>query len=430
MKINKLQKLLFLVVVIFMTTCGVFAQSDVSSPYSRFGLGTINPSKTNTIMQGMGGICNAMDGKHLLNNSNPASYAEIDSLTFLFDAGFFMKYVTYRTADASEKGSNASFDYFDVGFGVTKWLKMGLGVGPYSSRAYTSRADFTTLPDHPYSIDYEGDGGLNRIYWANGFKVSKSLSLGFNMNYIFGNIIDATTLYFPNDVYFHNERRVSNLRFTSLTFDLGMIFKHEFGNDYKFAFGATYSLPTNMTAHRDVFIRTMLKGYGNLTENPIDTILYKKGESTPVKYPQSIGTGITLQKGERWLIGIDFNWSNWSAFRINHVSDSLQNSWNIAIGGSYTPYSTSVSSYFTKLTYRAGIHYDQTYFNIYGTSINKYGVTLGLGLPVPRAMTSINLAFEFGKMGTTQNNLIEETYFNISIGLSMHDKWFVKRRYK
>ena len=430
MKINKLQKLLFLVVVVFMTTCGVFAQSDVSSPYSRFGLGTINPSKTNTIMQGMGGICNAMDGKHLLNNSNPASYAEIDSLTFLFDAGFFMKYVTYRTDDASEKGSNSSFDYFDIGFGVTKWLKMGLGVGPYSSRGYSSSADFTWSQDYPYSIDYEGKGGLNRIYWSNGFKVSKSLSLGFNMNYIFGNIIDITTLYFPNEVYFHNERRTSNLRFSSLTFDLGLMFKHEFKNDYKITFGATYSLPTNMTAHRDMFIRTMIKGYGSLTENPIDTILYKSNESTPVQYPQSIGTGITLQKGERWLIGIDFNWSNWSAFRINHVSDSLQDSWNIAIGGSYTPYSTSVSNYFTKLTYRAGFHYDQTYINIYGTSINKYGVTLGLGLPVPRAMTSINLAFEFGKMGTTKNNLIEETYFNISLGLSLHDKWFVKRRYK
>ena len=185
-----------------------------------------------------------------------------------------------------------------------------------------------------------------------------------------------------------------------------------------------------MTAHRDVYIRTMFKGYGTSTENPVDTILYKTNASTPVKYPQGFGTGITLQKGERWLVGIDFNWSNWSAFRINHVSDSLQDSWNIAIGGSYTPYSTSVSSYFTKLTYRAGLHYDQTYFNIYGTSINKYGFTLGVGLPVPRAMTMVNVALEFGKMGTTKNNLVEESYFNISLGLSLHDRWFVKRRYK
>lgn len=430
MTINKLYKLLFSSVIVFMTACDVVAQSDISSPYSRFGLGLINHNKANTIMQGMGGICNALDGKHLLNNSNPASYAEIDSLTFLFDAGFFMKYATYRTTDASEKGSNSSFDYFDIGFGVTKWLKMGIGIAPYSSRAYTSKADYVWNHNYPYSIDYEGSGGLNKVYWANGLKVCKSLSLGFKMNYIFGNIIDETTLYFPDFIYFHNEKRTNNLRFSDLTFDLGIIIKHQFKNDYKIALGATYSLPANMTTHRDVFIRTMFKGYGTSIEKPIDTILYEKGKSTVVKYPQGIGAGISLQKGERWLIGIDFNWNNWSAFRINQMNDSLQDSWNIAIGGSYTPYNTSVSSYFSKLIYRAGFHYDQTCFNIYGTSINKYGVSFGVGLPVPRAMTMINLAFEFGKMGTTRNNLIEESYFNISLGLSLHDRWFVKRRYK
>jgi hypothetical protein len=33
-------------------------------------------------------------------------------------------------------------------------------------------------------------------------------------------------------------------------------------------------------------------------------------------------------------------------------------------------------------------------------------------------------------MGTTKNNLIEESYFNISVGVSIRDRWFVKRRYK
>ena len=425
---NKLQKTLLLVVIIFMTTCGVFAQADISSPYSRFGLGTMSKNKTNTIMQGMGGICNALDGKYLLNNSNPASYAEMDSLTFLFDAGFYMKYTTYRDASTSEKGSNASFDYFDIGFGITKWWKMGAGVTPYSNRAYTSTASFDF--EYPYSIDYEGTGGLNKLYWANGFKVYKGLSLGFKMNYIFGNITDETTLYYPNNVYFHNERRTINLSFSDLTFDLGLIYKQQLKNDYLLTFGATYSLPANMNAHRNVYIRTMFKGYGSNTENSIDTILYKSGEKVDVKYPQSIGAGITLQKGERWLIGIDFNWSNWSAFRMNNVNDSLQDSWNIAVGGCFTPRNTSVSSYLRKITYRAGFHYDQTFFNIYGKSINKYGVSVGVGLPIPRAMTSLNIAIEFGKMGTIKSNLIEESYINLSFGISLRDRWFIKRKYK
>ena len=427
---NKLYKSLVLVVMIFMTTSSVFAQSDISSPYSRFGLGTMSKNRSNTAIQAMGGICNALDGKYLLNNSNPASYAEMDSLTFLFDAGFYMKYVTYSTTTASEKGSNASFDYFDIGFGVTKWLKMGLGVTPYSNRAYSSTADFIWEQNYPYSIDYEGTGGLNKIYWANGFKVYKGLSLGFKLNYIFGNVTDETTLYYPNNTNFHNEKRTINLSFSDLTFDFGLIYKLDLKKDYKLSFGATYSLPANMNAHRNVFIRTMFKGYGNQTASVRDTILYKKGERVNVKYPQSLGMGVSLQKGERWMIGADFNWSNWKEFRMNNVNDSLQNSWNVAVGGCYTPYNTSVSSYLRKITYRAGLHYEQTFFNIYGTSINKYGVTFGFSLPIQRAMTTLNIAFDFGKMGTTTNNLIKESYFNMSFGISLRDRWFVKRRYK
>lgn len=430
MKFNKLQKILFFAVVFFMTAGGIFAQADISSPYSRFGLGTMSKNKSNTMIQGMGGISNALDGKHLLNNANPASYAEIDSLTFLFDAGFYMKSVTYRTSNASERGSDASFDYFDMGFGVTRWWKMGAGASPYSNRSYSSMAEFVWSQDYPYNIDYDGIGGLNRLYWANGFKIFKNLSLGVKMNYIFGNVSDETTLYFPDYVNFLNERRTINLHFNNLTFDFGLIFKQNFKNDYKLQIGLTYGMPANMRAHRNVFIRTMFKGYGSFVESVVDTILYTSNERVDVKYPQSFGAGITLQKGDNWLVGVDFNWSNWEAFRMNNVNDSLQNSWNVAVGASYTPSHTTVSSYIRKINYRAGFNYEQTFFNFYGKSINKYYVTLGVGLPIQRAQTTVNIAAEIGRMGTTQDNLVQETYFNISFGVSIHDRWFVKRRYK
>ena len=80
--------------------------------------------------------------------------------------------------------------------------------------------------------------------------------------------------------------------------------------------------------------------------------------------------------------------------------------------------------------YLSGNGFDQTYYNIYGHSINKYGITLGLGLPVPRSLTSFNVALEFGSMGTTKDNLVKETYFNISINMSIYDKWFIKKKYK
>jgi len=53
-------------------------------------------------------------------------------------------------------------------------------------------------------------------------------------------------------------------------------------------------------------------------------------------------------------------------------------------------------------------------------------MNFGLGLPVGNS--SINLGFEFGKKGTTSNGLIEENYFNLSVGLSLSDIWFKKRK--
>ena len=38
------------------------------------------------------------------------------------------------------------------------------------------------------------------------------------------------------------------------------------------------------------------------------------------------------------------------------------------------------------------------------------------------------MGFEFGKRGTTDNNLIEENYFNFRLSLSLTDLWFIKRK--
>lgn len=130
------------------------------------------------------------------------------------------------------------------------------------------------------------------------------------------------------------------------------------------------------------------------------------------------------------MVGIDFNWQNWKSTSIRTDDYVMQNSWNVALGGEYKAATTSLSGYLKRVTYRAGLHFDRTYHNIYGHSIDKMGVAVGLGLPIMRTMTSCNIAIEFGTMGTTSDNLVKENYFNISVGMSIRDRWFVKRRYE
>ena len=81
------------------------------------------------------------------------------------------------------------------------------------------------------------------------------------------------------------------------------------------------------------------------------------------------------------------------------------------------------------MTYRAGIRYEDTGIMIRNESINDFGISFGLGLPVGRSLSNLNVGFEFGKRGTTDSGLIKENYANFHISLSLNDKWFIKRKY-
>jgi hypothetical protein len=60
--------------------------------------------------------------------------------------------------------------------------------------------------------------------------------------------------------------------------------------------------------------------------------------------------------------------------------------------------------------------------------INNFGITFGVGLPLGRSLSNLNLGFELGKRGTTRADLVEENYLKINIGISLNDRWFRKRK--
>jgi hypothetical protein len=101
---------------------------------------------------------------------------------------------------------------------------------------------------------------------------------------------------------------------------------------------------------------------------------------------------------------------------------------NISIGGFFTPNMNSISSYFNRVTYRAGFNYQKTGLVVNETDINEYGISFGVSLPIGLKLSNVNLGFELGKRGTTDNNLVEEQFFNFRLSLSLNDKWFRKQK--
>ena len=81
------------------------------------------------------------------------------------------------------------------------------------------------------------------------------------------------------------------------------------------------------------------------------------------------------------------------------------------------------------MTYRGGLRYENTGLVFDNEPINDVAMTLGLGFPISGVFSNINVGAEFGKKGTTNANLVQENYANISIGISLNDKWFKKTLY-
>jgi hypothetical protein len=81
-----------------------------------------------------------------------------------------------------------------------------------------------------------------------------------------------------------------------------------------------------------------------------------------------------------------------------------------------------------------GVNYGKDYINADGNGLKTFSGTVGIGLPVkPRTsynyqFTTINMALEFGKRGSNVNN-ITESFLKFSVGLSLSDIWFHKRKY-
>jgi Long-chain fatty acid transport protein len=429
MKISTLKKSLTLVLLASMSL-GIYAQADVDSPYSRFGLGQIRNKTMNTRLRGMGGVSNAMWGAGMINAANPASYAKIDTLSFLFDAGVYAKTSTFSTTALSEESSNASLDYVATGFSVTKWWKMAIGAQPFSDIGYNVVVKSFDDNIGSYATAFNGSGGLNQVFWGNGLRLNKNFSFGFNGTYVFGDMLSTTTLYFPDSSYMINTRRGTDIMVSSFMLDYGFLYNGNLGNGYVLSIGTTYNQKMKLSGKEKIFIRSIEGGVGGVVEYVIDTIFYQSKGKTTFTMPHGLGFGVALQKDNRWTLGADFNWSNWKGFEIGGVNDSLQNSWNVSVGGEYNPRSTSVSNYWTKLSYRLGGFYEQTYLNIYGHSINKYGVTMGVTLPLPKSMSKVNLGLEFGQVGTKSAGLIQERYVNFTLGVSIYERWFLKRKYK
>lgn len=421
---------IFLLLAFTVLSLGMMAQTGINSPYSRYGLGQLNYENVNTVSVSMGGLGIALHDPTTLNPANPASYGSLDSSSFLFELGVNANFTTMKTTTQSENGYDATLSYIFAGFPITDWWRSGIGIMPFSKIGYN--IEFTT-PIEDFSDvvqSFEGSGGLNKVFWGNGFNITNNLRLGIDVNYVFGQSSRNHMVYFPDSILIFGTKVENTIQLSAFVLNYGLQYDFKVSPKTEATVGLTYSQRTNSNSKYTYLSKTLWGGYNDIVEDVKDTIVYDPDGKGTIVIPPSIGIGFALLNEGSWMIGADFEWQKWKDFEAFGEQDSLNNSWRVTLGGQFTPKHTTISSLFRRMTYRAGIRYEQSYLEFYDQNINEFGISFGVGFPFRNSKTGIDIAMEMGRIGTTKKNLIQENFFNFAVGISIQEHWFQKRKYR
>jgi len=158
-----------------------------------------------------------------------------------------------------------------------------------------------------------------------------------------------------------------------------------------------------------------------------DTIT--NNESGYITMPSEVSFGISIEKQYTYVIGIDISKQSWSDYRDFDGDGGLDNTYSYRLGAEWVPDITSVSSYFKRVAYRAGVSYQQLPFTVDGEQVEKLTASVGFSLPVNRGFSSLNFAFIYGtaQAGNSSQDVSEE-FIQFKVGLTVNDRWFVRRR--
>lgn len=397
------------------------AHADVNTPYSMYGYGIMGDRATSMQSQ-MGGVGYAMQSGRQINVMNPASYASIDSLTFLWDMGANMNMQWSKDQSGRSHGFGGGLDYVTMEFPLSKHMGMSIGMVPVTQVGYSFGDE----------IKYgarknQGTGGLTEAYAGVSGKIG-GFSVGVNVSYDFGTI--------QNDIYATPSMGTQSLfeqvmRIRDWNVVAGLQYNQPINRYNSLTVGATYS--PKKSFHGNTWL--MLQ---DLTSDTYpDTIAHS---SMKGKYysPQTFGIGLayTHEKVHRVMVEADFTLQQWSKAEFSPLYDEdgqvvfegmkFADRQKIAVGGEYVH--NIRGSYFERMPWRLGAYYTDDYLKIDGNRMKEYGVSLGTAFAAPGGKTMINFGLEWRHRQTSPVNMLSENYFNIMVGVNFNEVWFFKRK--
>ena len=413
-----------------------FAQSGTNSPYSQYGLG-LHTDLGSSFNHGMNGLGLGFHEHNQVNYLNPASYSNIDSLTFIFDAGLSGQITSFQEGNVKKNANNANFEYVVAGFRMAPRLGMSFGIVPYTNVGYNYKGtevierDENGQPTNSTTNTYAGSGGIHQVYVGLGWMPFKNFSIGVNGGYLWGTIDRSVTNSYSN-AYVNTRLRTYYATVSSYKVDFGLQYTLPLSKKDALTLGLTYGL-----GHKICDEPKMEEVTANSQTSVTDTVAYTAFGG--MYLPTSFGGGLMYNHNNKLKVGFDYTLQKYASDKFPVHDEGVYESTKgyfkdrskYTLGFEYVNNEQS-RNWGDRIRYRFGVSYATPYYYINGQDGPKeYSVSAGFGIPLVNYWNNrsiLNISFQYARQEA--KNLIKENTFRINIGLTFNESWFAKWKVK
>lgn len=403
--------------------------NNFGSPYARFGMGEFQPL-SGAAFQGLGGMQAAIAHPQWINIENPASLA-LGALTRV-ELGTQARFSKLQTSQQSLLKSNINLAHLALAIPLGKSLGTALSFAPISLHNYDVLGSGLVNPGGgqiPYKVDeyYTGRGGINRLSWGIGWQVHPSWRVGYGLNAMFGQTIKEFRKVFPDSVQAFNVRVQDQWSVLGACHHLGFQFQPSpKAQSWSETWGMSLRLPANLPMRQNLLAERFTLIAGNMRIR--DTVVNKPEQQGLMHLPLQWVAGYWIEKSGKSGFGMEGIYEPLSKWRVMGLADSLQDRWTIKLGG-YRVAKPAGNRAVDQLIYRSGLRFSPGGLRLRNRSIHEMAVYAGLGFPLRRSASMLNLGLEFGRWGRLDEGLVQEDFVRVNLTLNLNDRWFIRRVY-
>ena len=396
--------------IVMLLAIPVCAENGMNSPYTRFGFGQLSAAETGA-NKGMGGTGIGVHHNNQINMLNPASYAAVDTLTFLLDVGMSLSNTNLSEGGVKMNARSSTFDYIAMQFRLMPRLGFTLGITPFSNIGYNFSENPQDFGDDEEAITstntYYGEGGLRRITAGLGYEPIKGFSIGANFSYIYGDILHTAYTQFSSTGTNTNTKQYK-AELSTYAVDFGAQYQAYVGK-HTYTVGATYQL-----------------GH-TIDDVPSISINSTSDETAPMSIPTQYGAGLSYVYDNRLTLAADYSIEKYSDVQFFGTRGTDRH--RASAGFEYIP-ERLTRKLFRRAHYRAGVHYATAHYTVNGhQGPTEYGATVGIGLPIMNRWNGksiINISGQYVHIRPNAPGMITENTLRLNIGLSFNETWFNK----